>query len=169
MGYVSEADLVDALGQSAVDAIFDDNGDGIAEPRAIQSCLAYGDTETDAVLRALAPSGTALPLVVIPHDVKLRALDFALVYAMRRRPELVTAMGGKSWIEFLESTQKRLELYAKESLRWSSGVGAAQTASALPSDEASPPGALGASDIAFGRNDGGCCVNNEWIRKEGCS
>lgn len=166
MAYLSDTDLEDAIGVNTVKAIFDDDHDNVPDQRPMASCLAYATSECDAMLRALAPSTITLPLTSVPVEVKFAAVDFAVAYAYRRRPDVVSAMGAEPWKTYLDAARAKIDLFAKETIRLSATVGAAQTASALPTATDPPPGALGAGHVAFGTETG--CVANEWIRKEGC-
>ncbi len=169
MALVAQGDLENALGAPIVAAIFDDDQDGVADAAPIQACCDWAEEECNAVLRTLGPANLQLPVANPSKQLKFIATDFALVYATRRRPDLLKAMGQKSWTDFYDVVTKKMERYAKEGQRFGADVGAAQVAAALPSGNAAPPGALAASPIDFSSGDcGSGCLNNDWIRKEGC-
>lgn len=111
MAYIAEADLWNALGKPLIVAIFDDNNDGIAEPAAIASCLAYASAEVDAFL--VGTYDVTLPLTTVPDVVKFAAIDFACAYATRRRPDIVRAMGEESWTTFRDAAVDKMKLYAR--------------------------------------------------------
>ncbi len=164
MAYLVQADLEDALGINTVTAIFDDDQDGVADARPIQACIDYATAECDAFLRTLA--GVTATLTAVPADVKFAALDFAVAYAMRRRPDVARAMGEASWAAYYKAAIEKMERFASEAQRFSGLVGPAQVAAALP-DTAPPPEGLGASLVDFGAPSD-CGPELVWWRKEGC-
>lgn len=110
--YFSRYDIEDAIGVQTVKAIFDEDASGQASSRALNSCRAYGTSECRSFLRANYPEGK-LPMTEddVPDELRFAALDFGCTYAMRRRPDLVRAMGEESWTTFLEAAIEKMKRY----------------------------------------------------------
>ena len=110
MAYIAQSDLENALGKSIVKAIFDDDGDGAPEPAAIAACCDYASSECDSFLRG--QYGVTFPISSPPAELKFAAVDFACAYAARRRPDVVRAMGEKSWTDFREAAVEKMKRFA---------------------------------------------------------
>lgn len=110
--YFSRADLEDAIGVQIVKAIFDEDSSGNPSIRAIDSCRAYGTSECNSFLRSNYPEGK-LPTEEdsVPAELLFAAIDFGCVYAARRRPDLVNAMGGETWKTFLDAANAKMQRY----------------------------------------------------------
>ncbi len=110
MAYITQQDLVNAMGLNVVKAVFCDDNTDVPNASAIAACLAYASAQVDAFL-----AGTydvTLPLVSPPDIVKFAAVDFACGYAMRRRPDIVRAMNEKSWSDFQDAALTNMKLFA---------------------------------------------------------
>lgn len=108
--YFSREDLEDALGLQVVRSIYDDELAGNANPNPIISCCRYGTSECNSFLRAIQ-EGITLPLSPVPDEVRYAALDFGIAYTMRRRPDLVRAMGEESWTAFRDAAVDKMKRY----------------------------------------------------------
>lgn len=111
MPYNTQTDLENALGIQIVKSIFDDDMDGTVDAAPLAACLAYGTAEADSFL-----AGTydiTLPVADPPDALKFAALDFCLVYATRRRPDVVKAMGEQPWTTFQSSAIEKMKRYGK--------------------------------------------------------
>lgn len=115
MGYFTQTDLENAIGKATVKAIYDDDHDGSADPAAIAACIAYGSALCDSFLRkiGLSPGGgtLTLPLTDAPDEVKFAALDFGIAYSVRRRPDIVKAIGEQPWTVFYEQAVEQMKRY----------------------------------------------------------
>lgn len=130
--YFSQTDLENALGAHTVKAIFDDDQDGSADSGPVAACIAYGGSECDSFLRnamqASAAGGVVtLPLTDVPNEVKFAALDFGIAYAIRRRPDVVRAMGEQPWTTFYEAAVDKMKRYCQSIQRMPATVGAHAT------------------------------------------
>jgi len=119
--YFSRSDLESALGTPIVRAIYDDNHSGSvatgAAVTAVAACIAYAGAMCDSFLRGALqqPIGTgaiAFPLETVPNEVKFAALDFGIAYSMRRRPDVVKAMGEQPWTVYYEQAVAQMKRYA---------------------------------------------------------
>lgn len=116
MGYFDQTDLENALGVSTVKAIYDDDRDGTADTAAVAACIAYGSAQCDSFLRKIAAtaggtSAATFPLSTVPDEVKFAALDFGIAYSIRRRPDIVKAMGEQPWTVFYEQAIEQMKRY----------------------------------------------------------
>jgi hypothetical protein len=115
MPYFDQTDLENALGIPIVKAIFDDDLDGVADPAPIAACIAYGTAEADSFLRG--NYDITFPVNPVPPELKFAALDFGCVYAMRRRPDVVRAMGEQPWTTFQQAAVDKMKRYLKATQR----------------------------------------------------
>jgi hypothetical protein len=80
------------------------------------ACIAFANSECNSFLRGVLISGGVplpLPLITVPDEVKFAALDFALAYAARRRPDVAKAMGVEKWTEFHAAAVARMKRYCE--------------------------------------------------------
>ena len=119
--YFARSDLESALGVPIVKAIYDDNHSGNvatgSAATAVAGCIAYAGAMCDSFLRGALqnPVGTGaltLPLETVPNEVKFAALDFGIAYSMRRRPDVVKAMGEQPWTIHYEQAVAQMKRYA---------------------------------------------------------
>lgn len=110
MAYITQADIENALGVNVVQAIFDDNIDGAVDTAPMTACLAYASSQVDAFLAG--NYAVTLPIASPPDVVKFAAVDFACAYATRRKPDVVQAMGEKSWTDFHDAALANMKLYS---------------------------------------------------------
>ena len=110
MPYFAQADLENALGKNTVAAIFDDDGDTVADAAPVAACLAYGTSECDSFLRA--NYAVTFPINPVPDELKFAAVDFGCAYAVRRRPDVTRAMGEKSWDAFRDAAIEKMKRFA---------------------------------------------------------
>lgn len=130
--YFSQTDLENALSINVVKAAYDDDHDGVVDTGPMAACIAYGNAECNSFLRNLlvTASGTVvtLPLSSVPDEVKFAALDFGIAYTIRRRPDVVRAMGELSWTEFYEQAIAKMKRYCESVQRMPSSAGTHATA-----------------------------------------
>jgi len=110
MPYVSREDLENALGAELVRSIYDDDQDGSPQEGAVIACCAWASSAVDTFFRSLQEE-IVLPLVTVPDEVRFIALEFAIAYTMRRRPELATTLGSKSWTDYRDSAVEQMKRY----------------------------------------------------------
>lgn len=115
--YFGQTDLEAALSTAVVKAIYDDDHNGTVDSAPLAACIAYGGAMCDSFLRGALtnPVGTgsiALPLSSVPNEVKFAALDFGIAYTMRRRPDVVKAMGEQPWTIYYEQAVAQMKRYA---------------------------------------------------------
>jgi phage gp36-like protein len=110
MAYIAQSDVENALGVNVVRAIFDDDLDGAVDAAPMTACLAYASSQVDAFLAG--NYAITLPIASPPDVVKFAAVDFACAYATRRKPDVVNAMGEKSWTEFHDAAIANMKLFA---------------------------------------------------------
>lgn len=115
MAYNTQTDLENALGVQTVKAIFDDDLDGLADAAPIAACLAYGDAEANSFLAGVYD--VELPFSSAPTAIKYAALDFCCAYAMRRRPDIVKAMGESPWTTFADAAVEKMRRFVKAEQR----------------------------------------------------
>lgn len=115
MAYCSQTDLENALGVNIIKAIFDDNLDGTVDSGPIAACLAYGNAECDSYLRGVYD--VTFPITPVPDELKFAAVDFCCVYALRRRPDIVKAMGEQPWTVFRDSAVDKMKRFGKSMQR----------------------------------------------------
>lgn len=117
--YFTREDLEDALGVQTVKSIFDENNSGQPTTRPLNACRLSGTTDCISFMRATYAEA-ALPTAegdTIPDELKFAALDFGIAYALRRRPDLVRAMGEESWTTFQTSAIDKMKRYASTQQR----------------------------------------------------
>lgn len=110
MAYIAQSDVENALGVNVVKAVFDDNQDGTVDTAPMAACLAYASAQVDAFLAG--NYAITLPIDSPPDVVKFAAVDFACAYAARRKPDVVRALGEKSWTDFHDAAISNMKLYA---------------------------------------------------------
>lgn len=115
--YFGQTDLEAALSTAVVKAVYDDDHDGVVDTAPMAACIAYGGAICDSFLRGALQSsvGTgaiSLPLSSVPNEVKFAALDFGIVYTMRRRPDIVKAMNEQPWTVYYEQAVAQMKRYA---------------------------------------------------------
>ncbi len=115
MAYCDQTDLQNALGINIIKSIFDDDMDGVADAAPVAACLAYGTAECDSYLRGVYE--TTFPISPVPDELKFIALDFCCVYAMRRRPDVVKAMGEQPWTAFQTAAVEKMKRFVKSMQR----------------------------------------------------
>lgn len=145
MAYITQADIENALGVNVVQAVFDDNIDGIVDAAPMTACLAYASAQVDAFLAG--NYAITLPIASPPDVVKFAAVDFACAYAVRRKPDVVRAMSEKSWTDFRDAALANMKLFASGLER-------------LPTATATAPANVGglsliATSSVIGANDDG--------------
>lgn len=115
MGYFTQTDLENALGQKVVKNIYDDDHDNTADAAPIAACIAYGTAQADSFIRAGYGSTShgvpTLPLATAPSEVIFAALDFGIAYSIRRRPDIVQAMNLPPWMEYYNSAVEQMKRY----------------------------------------------------------
>lgn len=114
MGYFTQTDLENALSAPVVRAIYDDDHSGEVDTSAIEACINYGSVQCDSYLRNVLMDGTTpivLPLTSVPDEVKFAAVDFGIAYSMRRRPDVVKAMGEQPWLTFMKDAREQMKNY----------------------------------------------------------
>jgi phage gp36-like protein len=149
VNYCSQADLEDALGLQIVRSAYDDDADGVADPRPIKACLDYATAECDSYL--VGRYEGVFPITVkanVPAELKFAAVDFACAYTARRRPDLMRAASEQPWTVFYESAMKKMERYraAIERLPVTTGTPLNEGAT-VTADDASVQEAIDAGDI----------------------
>lgn len=144
MAYITQADLENALGVNVLQAIFDDDGDGVVDTKPITACLGYASAQVDAFL--VGTYDITLPIASPPDVVKYAAVDFACAYATRRRPDVVRAMGEKSWSDFNDAAVANMKMFA-------SALKRLPKATATPSNVGGQ--SLSAPSAVIGTNDDG--------------
>ena len=114
--YITQTDLEHAISKQTVKSLFDEGGN-VADPEVLASCIAYATAECNSFLRkvlvANGGSKLALPLSVVPDEVKFAALDFALGYGARRKPDVAKAMGIATWTDFYKAAAERMKRYCE--------------------------------------------------------
>jgi phage gp36-like protein len=110
MPYIVQADLENALGSHVVKTLFCDDNSEVVNVAALAACLAYASAQVDAFLAG--NYAITLPIASPPDIVKFAAVDFACAYAVRRRPEIMSAMGAKSWTDFHDAALANMKLYS---------------------------------------------------------
>ena len=130
--YFSQTDLENALSVNTVKAAYDDDHDGVVDTGPIAACIAYGNAECNSFLRNVLTTSSGapvtLPLSTFPDEVKFAALDFGIAYTMRRRPDVVRAMGEVPWTDFYDEAIKKMDRYCKSVQRVPATSGAHATA-----------------------------------------
>lgn len=143
--YFTRTDLENALGKNTVAAIYDDDADNVAESAPIDACCAYGTSECNSFLRGILPNAIPVAQADVTDEVKFAALDFGIAYTIRRRPDLVRAMGEESWTTFRDSAIEKMKRYVASLQRMPptmgvpSNVGAEVMKTADPANESSCP------------------------------
>ena len=122
--YFTRVDLENALGKQTVHSVFDDDQDGIAESGPVDACRAYGTSEVNSFLRGRYEDLIPVAEADVPDELKFAALDFGLAYAMRRRPDIVRAMGEESWTSFHKTALEKMDRYVTARQRLPATVGA---------------------------------------------
>lgn len=125
--YFSQEDLEGALSSNIVEAAYDDDHSGAADAAAIALCISYGNTMVNSFLRNLL-AGVTLPLSTVPDEVKFAAIDFGIAFTVRRRPELMKALGVDSYKAFEESALEHIRRYCASEQRVPSTTGTHATA-----------------------------------------
>lgn len=114
--YFCRADLVHALGAQLVTSTYDDEagGAGPADLPSIDACIRYGTSQCKTFLLSHNLE-SSLPQVAadVTDALRFAALDFGITYTMRRKPDVVLALGAKSWTEFLDAAVAQMDRYAK--------------------------------------------------------
>lgn len=122
--YFTRDDLEDAIGVQTVKTLFDETNSGQPTTRPIDACRLSGTTECISFMRAnYAEASIPTQGSTIPDELKFAALDFGIAYAMRRRPDLVRAMGEESWTTFQTSAVDKMKRYIDGTQRVSPTVG----------------------------------------------
>jgi hypothetical protein len=87
--YIDSVDLEHALSPTTVAAIFDDDGDGVADPAPIAAVIDRAEAMVDSFVV------TEQPVPVRGRDRLLRhaALEFAIAFSFERHPEYVRTFG----------------------------------------------------------------------------
>lgn len=140
MSYFTQTDLENAIGQKIVSAIYDDDHSGSADAAPIAACIAYGSAQCDSFLRAAygttSHAHITLPLTTVPNEVKFAALDFGIAYSLRRRPDVVQAMGEQPWTVYFTNAVDQMKRYCDAIQRFPTTVGtpAAVGAHIFPAD-----------------------------------
>jgi len=113
----TQADIENALGKPLFVAIYDDDNDGNPDSAPIAACI---DSATSDVLSWLAGNYTdwseQLP-DPIPSAMKYAAVDFAMAYTARRRPDIFKATNSTTWQEFEKSAIEKMKRYAQAAQR----------------------------------------------------
>ena len=91
--YIQQVDIENAMGPAFVVGCFDDNGDGVADPAPVAAVISRAEGLVDAFLT----TEVALPIPV-PADrlVKEACVEYAISFAMDRRPEYARRFGDDS-------------------------------------------------------------------------
>lgn len=110
MPYSSQTDLENALGIFIVKTIFDDNQDQTVDDGPMTACLASGDAECNSFLRGTYD--ITFPITPVPDELKFAAVDFCCAYAVRRRPDVVRAMGEQPWTAFRDAAIEKMKRFA---------------------------------------------------------
>lgn len=122
--YFTREDLEDAIGVQTVKTLFDETNSGQPTTRALNACCLSGTTECISFMRAnYAEASIPAEGATIPDELKFAALDFGIAYAMRRRPDLVRAMGEESWTTFQTSAIDKMKRYLDGTQRVASTTG----------------------------------------------
>lgn len=137
VNYCSQADLEDALGIHIVKAIYDDDADGVVDPRPMRACLDYATAECDSYL--VGRYDGVFPITVktdVPAELRFAAVDFACAYSVRRRPDLVRAASEQPWTVFYNAAVERMKRYrsAIERLPKATGTPLNEGATAVADD-----------------------------------
>lgn len=117
--FLTRQDLEYALTRRTVGAIFDEDADGQAEDAPINACLAYATAMCRSFLRTVNTEATLTFDADgdVPDELRFAAVDFACSYALRRKPDLVRAMGEESWTTFRDSAIDHMKRYVKTEQR----------------------------------------------------
>lgn len=116
MAYITQQDLENAMGKAIVDAVFDDDADGVPEAAAIQACCDSATAECNSFIRTIhnkMQTPPVLPLSTVPDEVKFAALDFGLAYAARRRPDMMRAMNEEGWKAFRDAGVSKMKSFVE--------------------------------------------------------
>jgi hypothetical protein len=113
--YFSQTDLENALGVAIVKSAYDDDHDGTADVGPVAACIAYGNAECNSFLRNVFVAGAAftLPLTTVPDEVKFAALEFGIAYTVRRRPDIMRAIGEQTWNVFYDAAVAKMKRYCE--------------------------------------------------------
>ena len=120
--YITTQDLIDALGQTAYMAVFDDSGSGsvatVSGSSQVASILGRSlvwiESWLPDIYKTMPPSTSAAGIPVggdsIPRLLKDAQLQYALIMAYRRKPEYASTYsaepGGKMMLELKELMQR---------------------------------------------------------------
>jgi hypothetical protein len=136
--YFTQTDLENALGKNIVLAVYDDDHDGVVDTAAMTSCRAYGTSECNSFVRGLHPDVIPMAEVDVPDEMRFAALDFGIAYTMRRRPDLVRAMGEESWTAFRDSAISTMKRYVQAVQRMPPAMGTPTNVGAVVAKTADP-------------------------------
>lgn len=131
MSYLKLTDLENALSKSIVASAYDDDHDGTPDAAPIQACIDYAVSQCNSFLRnTFTENGTAieLPLTIVPDEVKFAAIDFAIAYSIRRRPDIIKAITSEPWPTYYKHAKEQMERYCASQQRLPAEVGTPATA-----------------------------------------
>ena len=116
MGYFTQTDLENALSVSIVKSVYDDDRNGAVDAGPMNACIAYGTALCDSFLRKIGQtsgggSAIVLPMTSPPDEVKFASLDFGIAYTIRRRPDIVKAIGEQPWTVFYDQAVEQMKRY----------------------------------------------------------
>lgn len=110
--YAEQTDLEYVLSPTTVRILFEDQGNGVVDQKAIKGVLNRASRMVDSYLARVYKGPFPVSQVPVPEIIKAVTLEFAVAYSFERHPEYVHTYGetfrSKSKLEGAEAMAERL-------------------------------------------------------------
>lgn len=153
MAYLTQTDLVRAIGADLVLRLLDDDNDGTADTSTVSDLIADADAEVNGYVgRVYSPTALAADP---PATLRRIAVDVAVQLAYLRRPELLNDKGETPWEARYRRALKKLEEIRKGDFRLDVGADPAVPANVRGAGLYTSTGAADLTDGGFVKDGSG--------------